>query len=300
MIEKTGFVALVGLPNAGKSTLVNAIIGEKVGIVSRKPQTTRSRVIGIYNTKDAQIAFVDSPGRVQAEQGLNHFLEKELISVVKDADGILCILNLDVPKKEILMDLAEWSSQQGKPWAIVINKTDLDNGNRETKLRTDLLKYNVPVIAVRAIKMTQTMKEAILELATAFCQKSEAPLFEENIYTTQQMRDLAAEIVREECFEYLHQEIPYGLAVKVVKYDESSPTLTKIYVEILLAKENHLMMVLGNGGQMIKRIGTSSRIQLEKIIGHKVFLDTRVKVKENWTRNPQIMKELGYVIPEQI
>jgi GTP-binding protein Era len=300
MIDKAGFVALVGLPNAGKSTLVNAVIGEKVGIVSRKPQTTRGRVIGIYNTENTQIAFVDSPGRVQAEQGLNHFLEKELISVVKDADGILCILNLDVPKKEILMDLAEWSSQQGKPWAIVINKTDLDNGNRETKLRTELLKYNVPVIAVRAIKMTETMKEAVLELAKAFCQKTESPLFDENIYTTQQMRDLAAEIVREECFEYLHQEIPYGLAVKVVKYDESSPTLTKIYVEILLAKENHLMMVLGNGGQMIKRIGSSSRIQLEKILGHKVFLDTRVKVKENWTRNPQIMKELGYVIPEQI
>jgi GTP-binding protein Era len=298
---KTGFVAMVGLPNAGKSTLVNALIGEKVGIVSRKPQTTRKRVIGVYQDKTSQIAFVDSPGRIQSETGLNQYLQKELESILRESDACLAILNIDVQKMSDLLEIAEVVSQAKRPWAILINKTDLDasigEGMRELKLRSALSQYEVPILSVSGIKATPKMCTAILETVKALLPETTAPLFESDIYTTQSSRDLVAEIVREKCFEYLHQEIPYGLAVRVLKFDESQPLL-RIAIEIVVTKDNFVSMVVGKGGSMIKRIGASARIECEKILGQKVFLETHVKVKKDWVKNPEIMKELGYVTPE--
>lgn len=322
---KTGFVALVGLPNAGKSTLVNALIGEKVGIVSRKPQTTRRRVIGVYNDKDTQIAFVDSPGRVKAESGLNSFLQKELEAVIADSDACIAVLNLDAHKVSDLLEVVELVKKSNRPWFIVINKTDLDasmaNGEREHKLRItleDLLaqpgapsgaqaqsetqaqsavlqpNQKVQIISCSAIHNHKTLREQIIPLVRDMLPDSPGPLFADDIYTTQSSRDLVAEIVREKCFEYLHQEVPYGLAVKVLKYDESGK-LPKIYVEIIVSKENFVSMVVGQGGQTIKRIGASSRIECERVLGQKIYLETHVKLKKDWVKNPEMMKELGYV-----
>ncbi len=295
---KTGFVAMVGLPNAGKSTLVNALIGEKVGIISRKPQTTRKRVIGIYNDKNTQIAFVDSPGRVQATTGLNSFLEKELEDVIKGSDACLAILNLDAHSSKDLLDIVELVKKSKRPWAVIINKTDLDmamsGGARETRLREELREIGVPVIACSAIKSAENLREKLLPVVRDLLPETEAPLFTDDIYTTQTTRDLVAEIVREKCFEYLHQEIPYGLAVKVLKYDESG-NIPKIYVEIIVTKENFVSMVVGRNGQTIKRIGASARIDAEKALGQKIYLETHVKVKRDWAKDGETMRELGYV-----
>lgn len=298
---KTGFVALVGLPNAGKSTLVNALVGEKVGIISKKPQTTRKRVIGVYNDTDTQIAFVDSPGRVRAEVGLNSFLEKELEDVIRGSDACLAILNLDAKKSADLLDIVNLVKKSNRPWAIVINKTDIDaamgDGARELKLRSELQLFGVPIIACAATKSAEILKEKLIPIVRDLLPNSTAPLFENDIYTTQSTRELVCEIVREKCFEYLHQEVPYGLAVKVLKFDESGK-IPKIYIEIIVAKENFVSMVVGQGGQMIKRIGASARIDCERILGHKIYLETHVKVKKDWTKNPEMMKELGYVTPD--
>ena len=295
---RSGFVALLGLPNAGKSTLVNALIGEKVGIVSRKPQTTRSRVVGILNTESAQVCYVDSPGQVAAEQGLNFYLQEELKSVIQDADAVLCVLNLDAVDMESLIKIVEVAKVSGKPYGIVINKRDLDPGLREAKLRDRLKGCNVPLISCSATHLSERVKNELIEISSELLPENMDRLFDSDIFTTQKSRELAAEVVREKCFEYLHQEIPYGLAVKTLKYEEAS-NLIKIYVEIIVAKENHLGMVLGQGGQMIKRIGASARIELEKILDTKVFLDTKVKVRANWTRNPGMLRELGYVVAEK-
>ena len=298
---KTGFVALVGLPNAGKSTLVNSIIGEKVGIVSKKPQTTRRHVIGVYTDDESQICFMDTPGRVKSEAGLNLFLHQELESVIRKSDACLAVLNIDAKKIEDLLEIAELARSAQKPWACVINKTDLDStvgdGLREMKLRQALFGYRVPVISCAAIKDEKKVQRGLLPVLKDLLPESKSPLFDGEIYTTQTQRDLIAEIVREKCFEYLHQEVPYGIAVKVLKYDENSK-IPKIFVEIIVAKENFLSMVVGHGGQMIKRIGASSRIEFEQTLGQKVYLETHVKVKKDWTKNPEIMRELGYVVTD--
>lgn len=297
---KSGFVALVGLPNAGKSTLVNALVGEKVGIISRKPQTTRKRVIGVYSDTDSQIAFVDSPGRVRAESGLNSFLEKELEDVIKGSNACLAILNLDAQKSADLIDIVNLVKKSNRPWAIVINKTDIDAsmsyGAREGKLRSELQSFGVPIISCAATKSPEILREKLIPIVRELLPDSPGRLFEDDIYTTQSTRELVGEIVREKCFEYLHQEVPYGLAVKVLKFDESGK-IPKIYVEIIVAKENFVSMVVGRGGQMIKRIGASARIDCERVLGHKIYLETHVKVKKDWIKNSEMMKELGYVTP---
>jgi GTP-binding protein Era len=308
---RAGFVAMVGLPNAGKSTIVNALIGEKVGIVSKKPQTTRKRVIGVLNRPDSQICFMDAPGRVRSETGLNSFLEKELTSIMRESDACLAVLNLDAHKMEDLRDIVELVKKSGRPWAVIVNKTDLDPGLREAKLRAELLNElavsGIAIITCSALSCTshssaaernaEALREKILPVVRDLLPETEQPLFDGDIYTTQSTRDLVAELVREKCFEYLHQEIPYGLAVRVLKYDESHKN-PRIFVEIVVTKDNFVSMVVGQGGAMIKRIGSSARIEAEKVLGHKIYLETHVKVKKDWAKNPEVMKELGYVITE--
>jgi GTP-binding protein Era len=294
---KAGFIGLVGLPNAGKSTLVNALVGEKVGIVSKKPQTTRRRVIGVYTDEESQMCFIDAPGRVKAEEGLNHFLEKELDAVMSESDALLAVLNLDAKKFSDLQEVVQLCHKAGRPWAIVINKTDLDPDMREGKLRSEFLSLGVPIISVSALRKPEALREKILPILRELLPESTQPLYAEDLFTTQNTRDLVAEIVREKCFEYLHQEVPYGLAVRVLKYDESH-RIPRIFVEILVAKENFVSMVVGQGGSMIKRIGASARIECERLLGEKLYLETHVKLKKDWTKNPEVMKELGYVITE--
>jgi GTPase len=297
---RAGFVGLIGLPNAGKSTLVNALVGEKVGIVSKKPQTTRKRVIGLYNEPDAQVIFIDAPGLVKSASGLNQFLQRELEGVVRDSDVCLAVLNVDAQDLEQLLEVVEIVRRSGKPWAVVITKNDLDttfkNGSRTLLLQNKLLEVGVPVVVCSARQPVQKLREKLLPVIRELLPESNEPLFADDIYTTQTSRELVAEIVREKCFEYLHQEVPYGLTVQILKYDESGP-IPKIYVEIVVAKENFVSMVVGQGGQMIKRIGASSRIEVERVLGQKVFLQTHVKVKRDWNKNPETLKEFGYVTP---
>lgn len=294
---KAGFVSLLGLPNAGKSTFVNALIGEKVGIISRKPQTTRKRVVGIYNEPGLQACFIDSPGFVKAETGLNHFLQEELKSVIADGDMVIAIFNLDAEKLNDLMAIADLAAKSGKKWIALISKTDLDRDMRAERLRLALTKYEVPIINICATRKLERLREQVLPYVREALPESPAALFDNDSYTTQNTRELVAEIVREKCFESLHQEVPYGVAVKVIKYDESGP-IHRIHTEILVSKESFVPMVLGAGGVRIKHIGIESRKDCEKILGRKIYLETHVKVKKDWTKNSLVMKELGYVINE--
>lgn len=293
---RAGFVGLIGEPNAGKSTLMNYLIDEKVSIVSAKPQTTRRRVHGIHSHEEGQIVFVDSPGLVYAKEGLNAFLEKEAKEVIKESDALVAVLSVDSEKKENIEDVIAIVAKSGKPWMAVITKTDIgDKAHRVVTMRKLLETYNVPIVAV-SLKQNEYEQEKpeLLEKIRALLPVSEKPMYEEDIYTQESLRDLACEIVREKCFEFCHQEIPYNLAVRAIKFDEESKKVPHLSLEIIVAKENHKGIVIGKAAENLKKIGSEARKDIEKMMGEKIFLDLKVSCRENWFANDRIMKELGY------
>lgn len=293
---KAGFVGLIGEPNAGKSTLMNYLIDEKVSIVSPKPQTTRRRIHGIHTAEEGQIVFVDSPGLVYAKEGLNAFLEKEASEVIKESDALIAVLSVDSEKKESIEDVVNIVSRSNKPWMAVITKTDLsDKAHRVVTIRSLLERYNVPIVAVSLKDQDyEQEKPELLQKIRTLLPESEKPLYEDDIYTEESLRDLACEIVREKCFEFCHQEIPYNLAVRVIKFDEESKKIPHLSLEIIVAKENHKGIVIGKGAENLKKIGSEARKDIESMMGEKIFLDLKVSFRDSWFKNERIMKELGY------
>jgi GTP-binding protein Era len=291
---KAGFVALIGEPNAGKSTLMNALLEEKVSIVSAKPQTTRNRITGILNLPSAQIAFVDAPGTLKSTTGINKYLQEEVSDVLDGAD-VICLLLSAEQNEESAKELIGKVQKAGKPWLCFVTKADLLGGTRTPKFFKLLLDENIPFVSVSTLKRKREARIELLEKIVPLLPFSAGPLFDEEIYTTQTMRQIAAELVRESCFEHLRQEIPYGLAVRVEEYNEEGP-ITRIRANLLIDKENHKAIVIGAKGQTLKKIGTEARKEIEKVVGHQIFLELHVEVKKDWTKNPRVMKELGYVV----
>ncbi len=292
---KAGYVGIIGQANAGKSTLLNLLVGEKVAIVTPKPQTTRQRVVGLLTTPAAQLCFVDSPGIVHAEKGLNQFLEREYKDVIGQSDVLIALLQIDERKIESLEAVVKTVSSSGKPWIAVINKDDLPLRHRIPIIHGLLKDFpNQPVVVGSALERPEELRAELLPKLIEHLPLSPGPLYDAEQYTTQNLRDMAGEIVREKAFIHLHQEIPFGLAVRLRTFDETSSKVVKIAAELLVNKENHRPMVIGSGGQRLKAIGTEARLEIEKLIGQKVYLELHVVVKPQWSQNPRLMKELGY------
>ena len=298
MKYRAGFVGLIGLPNSGKSTILNALVGEKVSIVTSKPQTTRRRVMGLLTTEDYQIIFVDAPGVVKAKSGLNMFLAEEAEDVISQSDVLIAVLNIDEKNAENLDEIIKIVKESRKPWMAVIQKTDLPQVHRPQILREKLQEMNVPVISGSALQEPRALRELLLEEVVKLLPEADAPLYDSELYTLSTTRELCGEIIREKCFENLHQEVPFGLAVKILKFTEDEGPTIKIHSEILVGKDNHRPIVIGREGSVLKKIGTEARKEMEKLIGRKVYLDLRVASKMNWQKNPGMMKELGYVLPK--
>ncbi|MES3037499.1 MAG: GTPase Era [Bdellovibrionota bacterium] len=290
---RAGFIGLVGQPNAGKSTLMNALIEEKVSIVSSKPQTTRRRVMGILSQDDGQIVFVDSPGLIQNSKGLNPFLRHELEDVMSESDVLVAVLPLDEKQKEDMVSIVELVVKSGKPWVAVITKTNfMEKEHRVGVITNFLSKYSVPVFMVDSLNLKKETKNDIIKVLLNMCPEAPSPLYDIELFTPHSTRELAAEIVREKCFEFLHDEIPYGLACRVVSYEEGHD-LDKIHMEILIGKENHKSIIIGKEGSTLKKIGTEARKDIEKILDKKVFLGLKVTFRETWWKNKRILEELG-------
>lgn len=283
---KSGFITVIGLPNSGKSSLVNKLVNEHVSIVTAKPQTTRKRTLGIISEKDKyQMVFVDTPGFIEAEAGLNKFLKSELDQALKDINVVIATI---YPK--------EFRGVE-KPWALratehfktpviyVATQVDREMPDLEKwKYWTDKHIYLTSSVTGNGLDQ---LKEKILELLP------EGPeYYDPEIYTNQTLRELSSEIVRKNCFESLHQEIPYGLAVNIRDFEEGN--MYRVHADIVIARENHKAMVIGQKGAMLKRIGTASRLEMEKSFGQKVFLQLHVVVKDQWMKNAQWLEELGY------
>lgn len=298
MSYRAGFVGLIGLPNSGKSTLMNALVGEKVSIVTAKPQTTRRRMIGVLSKDDYQVVVVDAPGLVQAKSGLNQFLKDEAHDVIAQSDVLVAVLNIDEKNVEQLDEVLALVRESGKPWVALINKTDLPLLHRPQILRDRVTDSGVPVVQGSAKDNAEVLRDALMEKIVPMLPQSEGPLYDEDLYTLSPTRELCAEIVREKCFEQLHQEVPFGLAVRIMKFEEDRGPLVNILVEIMVTKENHRPIVIGKDGAVLKKIGTEARKEMEKLLDRRVYLDLNVTSKRNWQKNPGVMKDLGYVVPK--
>lgn len=295
MSYKAGFATLLGSPNAGKSTLTNCLVGEKISIVTNKPQTTRKRINGIVTTDEFQAVLVDAPGFINSDQGLNQYLQAELRDALKGSDVVLLVLNVDSEEVEPLEELINFAIKTSKRLAAIITKTDLGHKNRVTRLKTKLENLNIPYQEISALTNPDETQKKVFTLLKEMLPESPAPLYEEEMITTENIRDICGEIVREKCFENLFEEIPYQLAVQVRNYEEGS-TLTKIFADIIVEKDNQRKIVVGQGAQTVKKIGIAARQDIEKIVGHKVYLELHVKIKKKWFKDPNTLKELGYVV----
>ncbi|UOF02072.1 GTPase Era [Bdellovibrio reynosensis] len=297
MAYKAGFLGLIGQPNAGKSTLMNYLVDEKVSIVSSKPQTTRRRILGIWSTDQGQVVFVDAPGVIKAEKGLNSFLAREANEVISDSDALLAIVSVDEEKPEHAEQIVDMVAKSGKPWMGIITKADIEEKAHRVLILKDMIEKKggkALSISVKESLQDSEEREALLIELLTMMPESPAPLYDIELFTSENVREMVAEVIREKCFECVHQEVPYSLAVRIIKFDENASPIPKIYAEILVSRESHKAIVIGKGAAVIKEIGMKARKEIEKIMDSKVFLDLKVQAKPEWFENKRIMKELGY------
>jgi GTPase len=291
---RCGYVSVIGLPNAGKSTLVNRVIGEQVSIVSPKAQTTRQCVTGIYTKEDTQIIFVDAPGFIQAETGLNHFIQRQWEESVRDCDVVLGVLNLDCDTEDKISNAILTLASINKPKFAFINKVDLIKyAERLFIIEQKLRDHNIEYIFGSAKTASKENIETLIENLAKRLPETDSFMFDKSLYTLQTEKEIAAEVIREKCFNLLGQEIPYQMGVNIIAFDEESKC-TKIYADIWISKERYKKIVVGQKGSKILEIGTESRKDIERILGHQIYLNLKVKLKESWTKNPNMLKELGY------
>lgn len=289
---KSGFVAIVGRPNAGKSTLLNALVGSKVSIVTPVAQTTRNRILGIVNRPDAQIVFMDTPGIHKPLSRLNQQMMVFVRQALEDRDLALLIVDASEPfgkGDEYALDLLK---QYGPRTILAFNKIDriakpklLPLIDRYARLHN--FEEVLPISALRGEALDEVVS-AVVRLLPAGPR-----YFPPDIYTDQPERFLAGEIVREKVIRHTRQEMPYVTAVLVDKFEEGD-TLTRIHATIMVEKDSQRPIVLGSGGERIKQIGTEARRDLERLFPPKVFLDLHVKVEPRWRDNPALVAALDY------
>ncbi len=290
---QTGFVSLVGKPNVGKSTLLNAVLGQKVSIVSQKAQTTRNRILGIYNSSDSQILFLDTPGFQQGENALNRFMMEQALSACENVDLILFLVDPSDKIENFTKELLETLAGNRVPTVLVINKIDLCP--RE-KLLPIMKNYAEAFGFDEIIPVSALKGKGIEELVSALQRRlPEGPaLYPQDMISDLPERFFSAEIVREQILKFTHKEIPYGTAVYIETFKEKDQTLVEIEAVIVVERDSHKKIILGHKGKMVRMIGENARREIEKFLDTRVFLKTFVKVEKNWTRSLGKMKEFGY------
>lgn len=290
--HRAGFVAIVGRPNVGKSTLLNKLIGQKISITSRKAQTTRHRISGIRTDADTQFIFVDTPGfQRKYVSALNRALNRTVTETLKDVDVIVFVietLRFGPADQEVLRLLP-----LGKPVILAINK--IDHQHDKTRLlpfiRDVAGRFSFAAIIPLSAKQG-TQIEALL--AAVRLHLPEGPLlFEKDQITDRNTRFLAAEFIREKIFRLSGEELPYAASVVIEQWEEVG-NLTRIHAAIVVDKPNHKAIIIGKQGEKLKRIGTDARLDLEKLLGTKVFLSLFVKVRSGWADDQAMLKQLGY------
>lgn len=293
---KSGFVAIIGAPNVGKSTFLNQALGFKLAITSDKPQTTRHRLLGVHNLPEAQIVFLDTPGIHAAKNALNRRMVATAMEALGEVDAVLFMAEITAKGMERAQALAPRLEQAGSPVILALNKIDL-LPKKEALLpllaraaQWGAWKAMVPLSAQTGDGVDELLRELVQVLP-------EGPaLFPPEVITDLPMRFLASELIREKVFRLTGQEVPYSTAVTVDQYlePEEPERPVAITATIHVEREGHKGIIIGKGGAMVKKIGTQARLDLEKLIGQPVFLDLLVRVEPKWSRQEQGLKKMGY------
>jgi GTP-binding protein Era len=292
---RAGFVAMIGLPNVGKSTLVNALVGQRLAIVTPKAQTTRQRLLAIYTDERHQAVFVDTPGLLEPRYLLQQGMREEAERAAVEADIVVYVADVGYPRS--IEHAREWSSLSGLPGVLCLNKIDRADAASIAQIRSEAERSGSwdAIIETRATHGVgiDELRTAVLDLLPPG-----SALYPEDDVATAPLRFFAAELVRESCFEELGQELPYSIAVGVEEFRESeSPVF--VGATIFVERDSQKGMVIGRGGVMVRKIGTATRLKLEALIEAPVYLDLRVKVLRNWRKNPARLKLLGYPVPSR-
>ena len=291
-MKKTGFVALVGRANVGKSTLLNALTGEKIAIVSKKPQTTRNRITGILSKGETQFVFVDTPGVLHSKNKLGDYMMKTVSSTLGGVDAAILVVDADYLPGEIEKRILSRFEKDRLPALLAVNKIDKSTPIKVAeciKAYAELYNFS-SVIPISALKNDGV--NIVLEEAERFLHEGEW-LFEEDAMTEQPERQIAAEFIREKILRLMDDEIPHGTAVVIEEFKEKKD-LISIRAEIFCEREAHKRILIGKNGEMLKKIGSYAREDLEKFFGIQVYLNLWVKVKENWRDSDFLVANFGY------
>ena len=312
--HRSGFVAVVGKPNVGKSTLMNAYLGQKIAIVSAKPQTTRNRLLGILtlerqrgDSADAQLIFVDTPGIHRPLHKLGQYMVETAVRAIPDADVVIFMVDVSRPPRDEDRQIAHILREQCRvPVLLALNKADLlpaegkagerekahsgDSGISNAEAYRNLGNFDdwLLISALQRKDLDHLLVAAIERLPAG------PRYYPEEQVTDQQLRFMVAELVREQVLRYLHQEVPHSVAVIVEDFKERSETLTYIAANVFVERETQKAIILGQGGSMIKRIGRDARHEIEELLGTRVYLELWVKVKKKWRKDKQELRRLGY------
>lgn len=291
-MKKTAFIAIVGRPNVGKSTLMNSVLGEKIAIVSSKPQTTRNRIIGIHTVGEDQFVFLDTPGMHRPQNALGEYMVKAANDTMQDADAVVLVTDCSGRITDVEKNVIAYLKKSGIPSLIVLNKTDLVEREKIAQAITAYSELHdfdafIPMSAKKG-----NMNAEFLSECSKFLVESDW-YFSEDSITDQPERQLAAEIIREKILRTLNKEIPHGTAVVIEEFKDEK-TLISIRAEIFCEKASHKGIIVGKKGESLKLIGSYARQDLEKFFGTKVYLNLWVKVKENWRENASVVGNFGY------
>ena len=292
-VKKTAMITIAGRPNVGKSTLTNALVGEKIAIVSPKPQTTRNRICGVMNKGDTQFIFLDTPGLHKARTRLGDYMVKVVRESVADVDGV-CLLvepvaNIGAPEQALIDRIRE----EKLPAVLVINKIDtVEKDALLSVMAVYSAAYDFDAI-IPISAQEQDGLDVLLEQLSKYA--AEGPqLFPDGMTTDQPERQIVAEIVREKLLRNLDKEVPHGTAIEVTKFSERDSGVIDLDVTIYCEKASHKGIIIGKNGAMLKKIASHAREDIERFMGTKVYMETWVKVKENWRDNVNYIRSFGY------
>ena len=290
----SGFVSLVGRPNVGKSTLMNRLIGEKIAIISNKPQTTRNRVQSILTKDDFQIVFIDTPGIHKPRHKLGEFMVKSAETTLNEVDAVLMLIEPADRVLEADRLIIEKFSKIKSPVILVINKVDSTDKERVFKVIDNYRKlYDfAEIVPISALEGTNT--DELLEVIKKYL--PEGPqYFPSDMITDQPERQIAAEIIREKALRLLQEEIPHGIAVEIMEMKKRPEgNMVDVRATIYCEKDSHKGIIIGKHGAMMKKIGTNAREDIQKMLGSPIYLDLWVKVKKDWRDNDFLLKNFGY------
>ena len=293
MIEKSAMITIAGRPNVGKSTLLNALVGEKIAIVSNKPQTTRNRISAILNRGDTQFVFLDTPGFHKPRTKLGDYMVGVVNESVSDVDAVILIVEPIAGAGKQEEALIAQLHKQNAPALLVINK--IDTVEKDTLLEViasyqDLYPFDacIPISAKRRDGLQELLQELDRYAVPG------PQLFPDDMITDQPERQIVAEIIREKMLWNLEREIPHGTAVEITKFSERNDGVIEIDATIYCEKASHKGIIIGKQGAMLKKISTMARHDCERFLGAKIYLQTWVKVKENWRDNPNLIRNFGY------